>query len=85
MDPAKATHYEQESNHSDQHYAIPLLAFLAYNEMQAYFKEHPEQEKAESSFHSLLSTYVRTLYPADSMLPIGKNYEDLPLCRLPQF
>lgn len=79
MNPTKTARYEQESNHADQHYAIPLLTFLAHKEMRAYFKDHPQQEDgSESSFRSLLATYVRTLYPADSILPIGKGYDTFP-------
>jgi len=76
------SYYEQESDHVDQHYAIPLLAFIANKEMKAHFEsERSKLEDEESligSFRSLLSTYVRTLYPADSILPIGKSYDNFP-------
>jgi hypothetical protein len=75
----KKPHYQQESDHSDQHYALPLVAFLTYDAMKAYFGSKPEQEEqTEASFRALLASYVRALYPADSMLPIGKNYDVFP-------
>ncbi len=75
----KKPHYQQESDHPDQHYALPLLAFLTYDAMKAYFGSKPErEERIEASFHTLLASYVRALYPADSMLPIGKNYDVFP-------
>lgn len=73
------SYYEQESDHVDQHYAIPLLALLAHKEMKAYFEKKPENEEGPiGSFRSLLTTYVRTLYPADSILPIGQSYDNFP-------
>ncbi|HVB20552.1 MAG TPA: helicase-related protein [Ktedonobacteraceae bacterium] len=79
MAVGKTSYYEQETDHIDQHYAIPLLAFIAHKEMKAYFESEPEDEESPvGPFHALLSNYVRTLYPADSILPIGKNYDDFP-------
>ena len=75
----KTSYYEQESDHIDQHYAIPILAFVSHKEMKAYFERTLEDEEGSGgSFRALLSTYIRTLYPADSMLPIGKSYDDFP-------
>ncbi len=75
----KRPHYQQESDHSDQHYALPLVAFLTYDVMKAYFGSKPErEEQTEASFRALLASYVRTLYPADSILPIGKSYDVFP-------
>ena len=79
MAVGKTSYYEQETDHIDQHYAIPLLALIAHKEMKAYFESKPEDEESSAGpFRSLLSNYVRTLYPADSILPIGMSYNDFP-------
>jgi len=78
----KITHYEQESSHTDQHYVLPLAIFLTYKEMSDHFagKHEPEDQDNpfQLQFHTLLERYVRTLYPADSMLSIWKQYDDCP-------
>lgn len=72
-------HYEQESAHADQHYALPLLTFLADDVMREYFKNQKETEAQHPlPFRSLLAGYLRALYPADSLLPIGSNYDEFP-------
>lgn len=38
------SYYEQESDHVDQHYAFPLLAFVANKEMKVYFESKPAGE-----------------------------------------
>ncbi|QBD80737.1 helicase [Ktedonosporobacter rubrisoli] len=78
----KIPHYEQESHHPDQHYVLPLVTFLTQQEMREHFAGDPEPNDADNPlqlpFHTLLERYVRTLYSADSMLPIGKQYDDFP-------
>jgi len=78
----KIPHYEQESSHTDQHYVLPLAIFLTHKEMSDHFTGKHEPEDQDNpfrlQFHTLLERYVRTLYPADSMLPIGKQYDDFP-------
>ena len=79
MSDDKLPYYEQESDHLDQHYAIPLLAFLAHNELRDYFAQYPEGEEApDDSFRSLLGRYIRAFYPVDSLLPISHNYKAFP-------
>ena len=79
MASEKIPHYEQESEHTDQHYALPFVAFLAHDTLQAYFKQKPaDEDQQEASFRSLLASYIRALYPADSLLPIGRNYDAFP-------
>jgi len=79
MVQGKMPHYEQESDHTDQHYALPLLTFLTRDVMKEYFKGKQEREEdSEMPFRSLLTTYIRTLYPADSILPIGSGYDEFP-------
>lgn len=78
----KSPRYEQESKHTDQHYVLPLAVFLTYKEMVEHFAGKLELEEQDNPlrlpFRTLLERYVRTLYPADSMLPIGKHYDDFP-------
>ncbi|HYL43544.1 MAG TPA: helicase-related protein, partial [Ktedonobacteraceae bacterium] len=79
MASEKIPHYEQESAHTDQHYALPFVAFLAHDTLQAYFKRKPaDEDQLDASFRSLLASYIRALYPADSLLPIGRNYDAFP-------
>lgn len=79
MSMGKTPHFEQESDHTDQHYALPLLTFLVSDVIKEYFKGKQEREEdSEMPFRSLLTAYVRTLYPADSILPIGSSYEEFP-------
>jgi hypothetical protein len=78
----KVPHYEQESSHTDQHYALPISVFLLQKEMSDHFiaKREPEDQDnpLRLPFHTLLTRYIRTLYPADSMLPIGQHYDEFP-------
>ncbi len=76
----KIPRYEQESTHPDQHCAVPLPAFVIYELMKEFFHSGKElQELPEGmTFRALLEVYIRSLYPSDSMLPIGNNYEDFP-------
>ncbi len=78
----KIPQYEQESSYTDQHYALPIAVFLLHHEMKQYFAQHQEQENSDNplhlSFRTLLSHYTRLLYPSDSMLPIGQQYDDFP-------
>ncbi len=79
MAEGKIPHYEQESNHKDQHYALPSMTFLANGVMKAYFKSEREREEDSGMpFHALLISYIRALCPADSILPIGSSYEEFP-------
>jgi hypothetical protein len=78
----KIPHYEQESSHTDQHYVLPLAVFLTQKEMSEHFAGKHEPENQDNPFrlpfHTLLARYIRALYPADSMLPIGEQYDDFP-------
>ena len=78
----KIPHYEQESHHTDQHYALPISVFLLHQEMSDHFagKHEPKDQEnpLQLPFHAILARYIRTLYPADSMLPIGQHYDAFP-------
>lgn len=69
--------YEQNSVRTDQYYALPLLTFISSEAMGDYFAKGIEEPEGKT-FRELLSLYVRSLYPADNMLPIGYNYEKFP-------
>lgn len=76
----KVPRYEQESRHVDQPYALPLSVFLLHKEMSDHFGGEHEPQDQENQlrlpFHTLLARYIRTLYPADTMLPIGQHYNE---------
>ncbi len=80
MAEKKLPHYEQESSYTDQYYAFPLVTFLAHETMSQYFnsKRKIQEDSEEMSFRALLEMYIRTLYPSDSMLPIGRSYDEFP-------
>jgi hypothetical protein len=79
MSPHTTSYYEQESQHTDQHYALPLVTFLSHRAMKEYFENAPaEKDLEDRSFRSLLISYIHNLYPADSFLPIGENYGAFP-------
>lgn len=69
--------FEQNSQRSDQYYALPLFAFIAGTKMSEYFSsERVEPDTAQ--FRDILATYIHHLYPADKTLPIGYKYKDFP-------
>jgi hypothetical protein len=73
----KTQRFEQNSQHEDQYYALPLFTFIAGEAMSDYFgsdREDPENER----FRDILATYIRSLYPVSNILPIGHNYRDFP-------
>lgn len=75
----KFSYYAQESYHTDQHYTIPLVTFVVADLMRKHFANNEEQTSmVEATFHSILSEYIRKLYPANSLLPIGNQYDEFP-------
>ena len=55
------------------------MTLLASDTLRSYFSEKQAcEEQQEHSFRTLLAAYVRTLYPADSLLPIGRSYDAFP-------
>ncbi|MBX5458908.1 MAG: helicase [Thermogemmatispora sp.] len=72
-------HLGQETQHADQHYAIPLHVLLVSKVFQSYFQSGAEDAFGSYwSFRRLLESYLRTLYPIDSVLPLGRHYEHFP-------
>lgn len=73
----KTQRFEQNSQHFDQYYALPLFTFIAGEAMSDYFGsdlKEPENER----FRDILVMYIRSLYPVDNLLPIGHQYRDFP-------
>jgi Helicase conserved C-terminal domain len=68
---------EQNSQNSDQYYALPLFAFVSGDVMKDYFSTKPEEPESET-FQNILTTYIRLLYPVGNILPIGDKYRDFP-------
>lgn len=75
----KISYYAQESYHTDQHYTIPLVTFVVADIMRAFFANNQENIEAQKAmFRGLLGEYVHKLYPANSLLPIGDQYDEFP-------
>ena len=75
--PEQTQQFTQDNRNPDHYYAIPLLTFAREEIMRDYFtagKDEPE----DWSFRALLASYVRTLYPVTTMLPIGDSYGKFP-------
>lgn len=73
----KTQRFEQNSQHEDQYYALPLFTFIAGEAMSDYFgsdRVEPEDER----FRDILATYIRSLYPVSNVLPIGHQYGEFP-------
>lgn len=77
-DVEKTQYFEQLSQQFDRYYAIPLFAFVSGEEMQEYFADSGMEEPEDMKFRDILSAYVRSLYPVDSVMPIGHKYHDFP-------
>ncbi|WP_376794162.1 helicase [Thermogemmatispora sp.] len=72
-------HVNQETRHADQHYTIPLHTLLVSQVFRNHFQSG-EKNLADSAwnFRRLLESYLRTLYPIDSVLPLSHHYESFP-------
>lgn len=73
----KSQRFEQDSQRFDQYYAIPLFALINREEMADYFAQKPA-EPDDQRFRDILSHYIRALYPTDTILPIGDQYQEFP-------
>lgn len=69
---------EEYSQQFDRYYAIPVLAFVSAEEMQEYFADSQLEEPEDRRFRDILSGYVRSIYPVDSVMPIAHKYQDFP-------
>jgi hypothetical protein len=74
----KTQYLEQQSQQFDRYYAIPLFAFVSGEEMQEYFAQTKLEEPEDRRFRDILSAYVRSTYPIDSVMPIGHKYHEFP-------
>ncbi len=72
----KSQWFEQTSRQADQYYTLPLFVSIAPELMRDYFSQGEESENAP--FRDILSAYIRSLYPAGDILPIGCNYKEFP-------
>ncbi|AOY82261.1 MULTISPECIES: helicase-related protein [Moorena] len=73
----KTQWFEQKSKGFDQYYALPLFTFIAGEALKKYFDSKPE-EPEDARFRKIMSSYIRTFYPVDNVLPIGHEYQDFP-------
>jgi hypothetical protein len=69
---------EEYSQQFDRYYAIPLFAFVSAEEMKEYFADSKLEKPEDRRFRDILSAYVRSIYPVDSVMPIGHKYPDFP-------
>ncbi|MCW6053092.1 ATP-binding protein [Lyngbya sp. CCAP 1446/10] len=74
----KTQYFQQQSQQFDRYYAIPLFAFVSGEEMQEYFAQTKLEEPEDRRFRDILSAYVRSTYPIDSVMPIGHKYHEFP-------
>ncbi len=77
-DVEKTQYFEEQSQQFDRYYAIPLFAFVSGEEMQEYFADSKLEEPEDRRFRDILSAYVRSTYPIDSVMPIGHKYHEFP-------
>jgi hypothetical protein len=77
-DVEKTQYFEEQSQQFDRYYAIPLFAFVSAEEMKEYFADSQLEEPEDRRFRDILSAYVRSIYPVDSVMPIGDKYQDFP-------
>ncbi|NQE34481.1 helicase-related protein [Microcoleus asticus] len=77
-DVEKTQYFEEQSQQFDRYYAIPLFAFVSAEEMKEYFADSRLEEPEDRRFRDILSAYVRSIYPVDSVMPIGHKYQDFP-------
>lgn len=68
---------EQMSRRGDAYYAIPLFALTSRTAFEAFYASDAE-EPEDALFRDLLAAYVRLLYPANGILPIGTHYRSFP-------
>jgi hypothetical protein len=69
---------EEYSQQFDRYYAIPLFAFVSAEEMKEYFADSRLEEPEDRRFRDILSACVRSIYPVDSVMPIGHKYREFP-------
>ncbi len=67
----------QDSQQGDLYYAIPLLSFMYRNVMKDYFSNTPGDIE-QYAFRTILTNYMRSLYPISTTLPIGDGYAEFP-------
>lgn len=77
-DLEKTQYFQQQSQQFDRYYAIPLFAFVSGDRMQEYFADTRLEEPEDRMFRDILSAYVRSTYPIDSVMPIGHKYREFP-------
>lgn len=75
--PDKTQQFTQESQNLDQYYAVPLFMFPYGNVIREYLSEHRDDSE-DASFRVILAGYIRALFPATGILPIGDQYQEFP-------
>jgi hypothetical protein len=75
--PDRTQRFEDNSQYSDLYYAMPLFNFISSDVMSEYFSSD-EEEPEDMRFRDILVSYIRSLYPVSSILPIGHKYKEFP-------
>lgn len=75
--PEKTQQFIQDSQQGDLYYAIPLLSFMYHDVMKDYFL-HSTGDVEQHAFRAILASYIRSLYPVTTVLPIGDGYREFP-------
>ncbi len=75
--PDKTQQLVEDSQNMDQYYALPLLTFMHGDVMKDYFS-HENRDADQLAFNTILTSYIRNLYPVTNVLPIGDGYREFP-------
>lgn len=75
--PNQTQRFEDNSKYSDLYYAVPLFTFISVEAMSQYFTGD-EEEPEDQRFRDILAAYISSLYPVNSILPIGYKYKEFP-------
>jgi len=75
--PNKTQRFEQNSQHFDQYYALPLFTFISSEAMSQYFASNSE-EPEDQRFRDILANYIQSVYPVGNILPIAHKFKNFP-------
>ena len=73
----KTLQFVQSSQFLDQYVAVPILAFLVPEVFEGYFTSDQDDQNP-LPFREILANLLQTWYPAETMLPIGVDYQTYP-------
>ncbi len=74
----RTQYLQQNSQRQDQYYAVPLFIFTAAEVMEVHFSQSKKDDFKNDNFKTILRSYLSTLFPINSVLPIGNDYDKFP-------